>query len=42
MWQRQLFQYDVIGHSGDDFDEPLVASDRIPKNDKERLHVLKV
>ncbi|XP_077584586.1 von Willebrand factor A domain-containing protein 8 [Stigmatopora nigra] len=35
------FQYDIVGHSGDGYDIQLVAVDRVPKNDKERLKVLK-
>ncbi|KAJ8349982.1 hypothetical protein SKAU_G00251120 [Synaphobranchus kaupii] len=35
------FPYDIVGHSGDGFDIELVRSDRIPKNNKQRLTVLK-
>ena len=35
-------QYDIVGHSGDGCDIELVRADRVPKNDKERLKVLKV
>uniref|UniRef100_A0A8C9W2Q1 von Willebrand factor A domain-containing protein 8 n=1 Tax=Scleropages formosus TaxID=113540 RepID=A0A8C9W2Q1_SCLFO len=35
------FKYDIVGHSGDGFDIELVKSSKIPKNDKERLKVLK-
>ncbi|KAF4086969.1 hypothetical protein AMELA_G00090070 [Ameiurus melas] len=35
------FKYDVVGHSGDGFDIELVRCDRVPKNNKQRLHVLK-
>lgn len=35
-------QYDVIGHSGDGYDIELVSADKVPKNNKERLKVLKV
>uniref|UniRef100_A0A3P8URE8 von Willebrand factor A domain containing 8 n=1 Tax=Cynoglossus semilaevis TaxID=244447 RepID=A0A3P8URE8_CYNSE len=35
-------QYDVIGHSGDGYDIDLVSADKVPKNNKERLKVLKV
>ncbi|KAM9486140.1 von Willebrand factor A domain-containing protein 8 [Clarias gariepinus] len=35
------FKYDIVGHSGDGFDIELVRSDNVPKNDKQRLKVLK-
>ncbi|XP_028992985.1 von Willebrand factor A domain-containing protein 8 isoform X2 [Betta splendens] len=35
------FKYDVVGHSGDGFDIELVRADDVPKNDKQRLKVLK-
>ncbi|XP_059198187.1 von Willebrand factor A domain-containing protein 8 [Centropristis striata] len=35
------FKYDIIGHSGDGYDIELVRSDKIPKNNKQRLKVLK-
>lgn len=35
------FKYDIVGHSGDGFDIELVRCDKIPKNNKERLKVLK-
>ncbi|XP_057192954.1 von Willebrand factor A domain-containing protein 8 isoform X2 [Triplophysa rosa] len=35
------FKYDIMGHSGDGFDIELVRCDRVPKNNKERLKVLK-
>ncbi|TRY92386.1 hypothetical protein DNTS_024700 [Danionella cerebrum] len=35
------FKYDITGHSGDGFDIELVRCDRVPKNNKERLKVLK-
>ncbi|KAJ8256112.1 hypothetical protein COCON_G00199760 [Conger conger] len=35
------FKYDIVGHSGDGFDIELVRSDKVPKNNKERLKVLK-
>ncbi|XP_034741708.1 von Willebrand factor A domain-containing protein 8 [Etheostoma cragini] len=35
------FKYDVIGHSGDGYDIELVRADKVPKNNKERLKVLK-
>uniref|UniRef100_A0A673I1W9 ATPase dynein-related AAA domain-containing protein n=1 Tax=Sinocyclocheilus rhinocerous TaxID=307959 RepID=A0A673I1W9_9TELE len=36
------FKYDIMGHSGDGFDIELVRCDKVPKNNKERLKVLKV
>uniref|UniRef100_A0A8C1K5M8 von Willebrand factor A domain-containing protein 8 n=1 Tax=Cyprinus carpio TaxID=7962 RepID=A0A8C1K5M8_CYPCA len=36
------FKYDIVGHSGDGFDIELVRCDKVPKNNKERLKVLKV
>ncbi|XP_028846499.1 von Willebrand factor A domain-containing protein 8 [Denticeps clupeoides] len=35
------FKYDIVGHSGDGFDIELVRSDKVPKNNKQRLKVLK-
>ncbi|KAK7153742.1 hypothetical protein R3I94_007188 [Phoxinus phoxinus] len=35
------FKYDIVGHSGDGFDIELVRCDKVPKNNKERLKVLK-
>ncbi|KAI1899570.1 hypothetical protein AGOR_G00063140 [Albula goreensis] len=35
------FKYDIMGHSGDGFDIELVRSDKVPKNNKQRLKVLK-
>ncbi|XP_064165757.1 von Willebrand factor A domain-containing protein 8 [Anguilla rostrata] len=35
------FKYDITGHSGDGFDIELVRSDGVPKNNKQRLKVLK-
>uniref|UniRef100_A0A8D0D499 von Willebrand factor A domain-containing protein 8 n=1 Tax=Sander lucioperca TaxID=283035 RepID=A0A8D0D499_SANLU len=36
------FKYDIIGHSGDGYDIELVRVDKVPKNNKQRLKVLKV
>uniref|UniRef100_A0A8B9F8J0 von Willebrand factor A domain-containing protein 8 n=1 Tax=Amazona collaria TaxID=241587 RepID=A0A8B9F8J0_9PSIT len=36
------FKYDIVGHSGDGFDIALVGSDKVPKNNKQRLEILKV
>ncbi|XP_014326008.2 von Willebrand factor A domain-containing protein 8 [Xiphophorus maculatus] len=35
------FKYDIVGHSGDSYDIELVPADKMPKNDKQRLKVLK-
>lgn len=35
-------QYDIVGHSGDGFDIELVRCEKVPKNNKQRLQVLKV
>ncbi|XP_035460202.2 von Willebrand factor A domain-containing protein 8 [Scophthalmus maximus] len=35
------FKYDVVGHSGDGYDIELVRADSVPKNNKQRLKVLK-
>ncbi|XP_071782446.1 von Willebrand factor A domain-containing protein 8 [Centroberyx gerrardi] len=35
------FKYDIVGHSGDGFDIELVRADKVPKNEKQRLKVLK-
>ncbi|KAM9343638.1 von Willebrand factor A domain-containing protein 8 [Pholidichthys leucotaenia] len=35
------FKYDIVGHSGDGYDIELVTADKIPKNNKERLKVLR-
>lgn len=35
-------QYDIVGHSGDGYDIELVQADKVPKDDKQRLKVLKV
>ncbi|KAM6934858.1 von Willebrand factor A domain-containing protein 8 [Xenentodon cancila] len=35
------FKYDIIGHSGDGYDIDLVTANKLPKNDKQRLRVLK-
>ena len=35
-------QYDIIGHSGEGYKFDIVKSDKPPKNNKERLDVLKV
>ncbi|XP_037542623.1 von Willebrand factor A domain-containing protein 8 [Nematolebias whitei] len=35
------FKYDIVGHSGDGYDIELVTADTVPKNNKQRLKVLK-
>eukprot|EP00079_Xenopus_tropicalis_P021730 XP_012813198.1 PREDICTED: von Willebrand factor A domain-containing protein 8 [Xenopus tropicalis] len=35
------FKYDISGHSGDGFSIELIRSDNIPKNNKQRLEILK-
>lgn len=35
-------QYDIVGHSGDGHNIELVRADKVPKNNKDRLKVLKV
>ncbi|XP_074844543.1 von Willebrand factor A domain-containing protein 8 isoform X3 [Carettochelys insculpta] len=36
------FKYDIMGHSGDGFNIALVGSDKVPKNNKQRLEILKI
>ncbi|TFK15889.1 glutaredoxin-related protein 5, mitochondrial [Platysternon megacephalum] len=36
------FKYDIVGHSGDGFNIALVGSDKIPKNNKQRLEIIKI
>nr|XP_057938465.1 von Willebrand factor A domain-containing protein 8 isoform X2 [Doryrhamphus excisus] len=35
------FKYDILGHSGDGYDIELVQVNKVPKNNKQRLTVLK-
>ncbi|XP_013855455.1 von Willebrand factor A domain-containing protein 8 [Austrofundulus limnaeus] len=35
------FKYDIVGHSGDGCNIELVTADKVPKNNKQRLKVLK-
>uniref|UniRef100_A0A8C0G130 ATPase dynein-related AAA domain-containing protein n=1 Tax=Chelonoidis abingdonii TaxID=106734 RepID=A0A8C0G130_CHEAB len=35
------FKYDIVGHSGDGFNIALVGSDKVPKNNKQRLEIIK-
>ncbi|XP_062982036.1 von Willebrand factor A domain-containing protein 8 [Elgaria multicarinata webbii] len=39
---EQKFKYDVTGHSGDGFNIDLVRSNKVPKNNKQRLEILKI
>lgn len=39
---EQKFKYDIIGHSGEDFKLEFTKGDTPPKNNKERLEILKV
>ncbi|XP_050802815.1 von Willebrand factor A domain-containing protein 8 isoform X5 [Gopherus flavomarginatus] len=36
------FKYDIVGHSGDGFNIALVGSDKVPKNNKQRLEIIKI
>lgn len=36
-----FFQYDIVGHSGDSPEIPFVSHDSPPKNNKERLNIIK-
>ena len=36
------FQYDIVGHSGEGFKFDMVKQDKPPKNNKDRLDVIKV
>ncbi|XP_032888798.1 von Willebrand factor A domain-containing protein 8 [Amblyraja radiata] len=38
---EQKLKYDIVGHSGDGFNIELVRSEKIPKNNKERLQIIK-
>ena len=40
--QESKFKYDITGHSGDGYNIPFVESGNPPKNNKERLEVIKV
>nr|XP_014349139.1 PREDICTED: von Willebrand factor A domain-containing protein 8 [Latimeria chalumnae] len=35
------FKYDIVGHSGDGFNVELVKCNKVPKNNKQRLEILK-
>ncbi|KAJ6661691.1 hypothetical protein lerEdw1_013213 [Lerista edwardsae] len=39
---EQKFKYDITGHSGDGFNIALVNSNNIPKNNKQRLEIMKI
>ncbi|XP_064638932.1 von Willebrand factor A domain-containing protein 8-like [Lineus longissimus] len=36
------FKYDIVGHSGDDFDVKFVKPEKVPANNKERLDILRM
>ncbi|KAF6085206.1 von Willebrand factor A domain containing 8 [Phyllostomus discolor] len=38
---EEKFKYDIAGHSGDDYNIPLVPTNKIPKDNKQRLEILK-
>uniref|UniRef100_A0A8C9PJU6 von Willebrand factor A domain-containing protein 8 n=1 Tax=Spermophilus dauricus TaxID=99837 RepID=A0A8C9PJU6_SPEDA len=38
---EEKFKYDIAGHSGDDYNIELVSINKIPKNNKQRLEILK-
>ncbi|XP_058526672.1 von Willebrand factor A domain-containing protein 8 [Ochotona princeps] len=38
---EEKFKYDVVGHSGDGYNIDLVPVNKIPKNNKQRLEILK-
>lgn len=39
---EDIFRYEIIGHSGDDFKLPLVEMKEAPKDNKERLDVMRI
>ncbi|XP_013780958.2 von Willebrand factor A domain-containing protein 8-like isoform X1 [Limulus polyphemus] len=39
---QHKFQYDIVGHSGEDSNIPFVPVGKYPANDKERLDILKM
>ncbi|XP_058040476.1 von Willebrand factor A domain-containing protein 8 isoform X1 [Ahaetulla prasina] len=39
---EQKFKYNILGHSGDGFNIALVPNDKVPKDNKQRLEILKV
>ncbi|XP_077987566.1 von Willebrand factor A domain-containing protein 8-like [Glandiceps talaboti] len=36
-----LFQYEIVGHSGESYHIGLITGEKVPKNNKERLDVIK-
>ncbi|XP_076454368.1 von Willebrand factor A domain-containing protein 8-like [Babylonia areolata] len=39
---EQKIKYDIVGHSGETWADQIVSTDKSPKNNKERLNVLKM
>ncbi|KAL8625507.1 hypothetical protein ACOMHN_014596 [Nucella lapillus] len=39
---EQKIKYDIVGHSGETYAEDILRADKPPKNNKERLNVLKM
>src|SRR5690349_5928947 len=39
---EDIFTYEIVAHSGDDFKLPLVSSSDVPKDNKERLDILRI
>ncbi|KAG8137695.1 hypothetical protein E2320_004919 [Naja naja] len=39
---EQKFKYNILGHSGDGFNITLVPNDNVPKDNKQRLEILKI
>jgi hypothetical protein len=39
---EDIFQYEIVGHSGDDFKLPIVGLKEVPKDNKERLDLLRI
>ena len=37
-----IFQYEIVGHSGDDYKLPVVEMKDVPKDNKERLDVMRI
>jgi len=39
---EDIFQYEIVGHSGDDFKLPIVGLKEVPKDNKERLDIMRI